>query len=215
MKEKNDVLTPAEVQNKFEFSWGTPQPIPEGEERFDLKNVKPLHPQMLPKALRAYCYSAAYSLNNTAPDFLAVTLISSLSIVLGGNVEVQPKQNDSWSLNPIFFSMIVGYASDMKSPALNAGVRFLQELQKSSLEEDNKLKNIIYAANKRRYEKEYKRLTSELDGATEREDDSLVIELAGRLSDLIEPEPPVSRELVCNDTTMEAACQLLGKRLRT
>ncbi|CAK3828819.1 DUF3987 domain-containing protein [Vibrio crassostreae] len=209
MKEKNDVLTSPEVQNKVEFSWGTPQPIPENEEILDLKDVQPFHPQMLPKALREYCYSAAYSLNNTAPDFLAVSLISSLSIVLGGNVEVQPKQNDNWSLNPIFFSMIVGYASDMKSPALMAAVRFLQQLQKNALEEDNKLKNILYASNKRRYEKEYKQLISELDAATEQEDDLLVMELAGRLSNLIEPEAPLARELVCNDTTMEAACQLL------
>lgn len=107
----------------FQSEWQTPKII-----KVDLPNVMSIDPDsMLPAPLSVWVKDSAHRMG-CPPDYIAATLILSLSTVIGASCVVKPKKYDDWTIVPNLWGMIVGSPSQKKSPAIAAGLKPLEHL---------------------------------------------------------------------------------------
>lgn len=108
-----------------------PEEPPPGDFPRDLPNklppVLPVSDAMMPGPFRGYVEDCAERMN-CPPDFILAGLMCSAGSVLGRKVAIGPQQKTNWHEFPNLWAMIVGRPSAMKSPALKAGMVFLERL---------------------------------------------------------------------------------------
>lgn len=67
------------------------------------------------------------------PDYPAIGLITALSSVIGGRIQIRPKERDNWAVTPNLWGLVIGRPSTLKSPAIAAALAPLVELQKEAM----------------------------------------------------------------------------------
>lgn len=114
------------------------------EKKWAFKRIEPsLKPapefdsRLLPVAFVDYVKDAAHRMQ-VSPDYMAVTLMVSLSIVVGRKIGIHPKQLDSWLVVPNLWGCIVGRPSAKKSPSLGEAMQHLDKLESEAKDEYKK-----------------------------------------------------------------------------
>lgn len=183
--------------------WEPPKPIVED----DLPPALQLRDEMLPKAIRQFVREKAYSIDNMSPDYLAVSLITMMAAVIGSNVEIEPKRHDNWRVVCILWSLLVGKASEKKTPAMSAAMSFVNKVKKEVITPTTKRNATINALKKKRLNVKRQELEQELEDAFDIEDEVLQIAIADKIAQLEEPPVLDQREIFINDCTVEALTQ--------
>lgn len=94
----------------------------------NLKPAPEFDSRLLPAAFVDYVDDAAWRMQ-VSQDYMAVTLMVSLSIVVGRKIAIHPKQLDSWLVVPNLWGCIVGRPSAKKSPSLGEAMQHLDKLE--------------------------------------------------------------------------------------
>lgn len=78
------------------------------------------------------------------PDFPAIAMFVMTAAILGRKISVRPKKNDSWSLIPNLWGMVIGNSGVKKSPALSEALSIIKSLQSEAFNnyKNEKLANI-------------------------------------------------------------------------
>ena len=106
-----------------------PRPLPLGGA---LPPVKPFDTAWLPDDFRPWISDIAERMQ-CPPEFPAVAAMAALSSVAGRRFCIQPKaQDESYSEFPHLWAMLIGNPSLMKSPAMQAAMRPLHQLEKEA-----------------------------------------------------------------------------------
>ncbi|ELB2037766.1 DUF3987 domain-containing protein [Vibrio parahaemolyticus] len=186
--------------NTGNTGWDTPKPL----EVDHLPKPKELRKEMLPKAFRQFIIEKSYSVDDTAPDYLAVALVVMSATIIGSNAEIKPKKRDSWSIGCTLWSFLIGRASDKKTPALSAALSAVEKVKKSiiapkvaALEKSYQLKMKSFLKVKAKLDKQY-------EAAFEEDNDDLMSEIESKMTALKEPESFDKKEIYVNDSTIEA-----------
>lgn len=93
-----------------------------------LKPAPEFDNRLLPAAFVDYVDDAAWRMQ-VSPDYMAVTMMVSLSIVVGRKIGIHPKQLDNWLVVPNLWGCIVGRPSAKKSPSLGEAMQHLDKLE--------------------------------------------------------------------------------------
>lgn len=92
-----------------------------------LPPVKTVTDDMMPETLWRYCQNNAKRLS-TPIEYIAVPLVVALSSVIGVKVGAYPKHYDDWDIVPNLWGAIIGNPSTKKSPAIDSGLKPLNNL---------------------------------------------------------------------------------------
>ena len=140
---------------------------------------------------------------STAPDYPAIALLASTASLIGGKRKVRPYPESNWCEPCILWCGVVGDPSARKSPALDAIINPLRDIEQASAEQ--------HKADLRDYQER-----SEYSRASRKhwQDDvgKAVKEGLGRPAmpeDAIEPDEPQRRRTLTMDTTPEALATIL------
>lgn len=172
--------------------WPTPEPLPDS-----LLPVKAFDMDLLPDSLRPWVEDIVQR-TQCPVDFVVVTVIVALAIVIGRRVGIRPRQRDNWTEYANLWACIVGRPGTMKSPAMSAALTMLRRLDAEAYEK--------YAQEKAEYEKQ-KHLYNLRVEARDKKAASDLKKNPGAdftLEEFEEPVPPVQRRFLVNDTTVEA-----------
>lgn len=161
-----------------------------------------LKPEYMSESLRDYVYDEAARMG-CSPDYVLACLVVALATIAGAKFRMKPKQLDNWLVVPNLWGCIVGSPSTMKSPATNAGLKALEEIEKHEKAKYKKELNTYksdsdFAVMKSKAAK--KKAADLLKNNDDNEEEAK--SLMQPDDDL--PEEPTERVLICNDTTTEA-----------
>ncbi len=93
----------------------------------------PFDMEMLPDAMRAWVADIAYRMQ-CPPDFVAVSAMVAASAVVGRQMTIRPKQHDDWTVVPNLWGAIVSSSGSMKSPAMDAGLTYIRQLEAQAIQ---------------------------------------------------------------------------------
>lgn len=180
-------LTNKDFILKQPYNWPAPQKLPG-----DLKPVAKLDPIDLPKAIGDAVVDIAERLSCPI-DYLAIPALAGAGIAAGNMIGIQPKKfDDSWVVHPAFWGGIVGSPGSMKTPALQAALKPLQYLEEKAAS-DYKYEYSEYMKAKKVFDKESSEFKS------------------GKSTTFpIEPEKPIKKRLIVNDTTYQALGEIIS-----
>ncbi|EOG1047662.1 DUF3987 domain-containing protein [Vibrio fluvialis] len=195
---ENNVLTES-------LTWTEPQPVGEFSNEPMLFDMG-----MLPKTLAEYTFRNAYAINNTAPDFLAVSIVVSLASLIGGSASITPKRKDkTWIVKPTLWGLVIGGPSTYKTPMMTLGVSPLNYAQENVIDVQNFKNEKIEKYHNTKVEREKITLEEQLKSAIEEEDNDRVEELMNLMMNL-KVLNNSARNIVTNDATPEALIQKLS-----
>ncbi|KOO04861.1 hypothetical protein AKJ17_03870 [Vibrio nereis] len=180
--------------------WRLPIPLSE----INLPEVMQLRDEMLPRAIQKFVREKSFSIDNMAPDFLAVSLIVMGAGIIGSNVEIEPKKNDTWRIAATIWSLLVGKASARKTPALSSANSFVDRVKKEVISPQVKKQESVYKIKKKRFDQMQSTLEKDLEQALEQGDDTRISKIADSLAALVEPTSVDRRDIYINDSTIEA-----------
>ncbi|EJF86355.1 DUF3987 domain-containing protein [Candidatus Bartonella washoeensis] len=106
-----------------QIGWGEIQPINSA-----LLPVEPFHATQVPLVLGSYIYDIA-DRQQSSLDFVAVSAVCALASVIGNGVRIAPKQHNDWFIFPNLWGVIIGEPSARKTPAMQAALAPLYNLQ--------------------------------------------------------------------------------------
>ena len=189
----------SEQINKAEYrEWEQPKKLP------DLNPVQAFDYALLPDSLRDWVRDTSELLNCPA-DFVAVTILASLSSLIGARATLQPKRNSDWYIYCNLWAMLVGNPSTGKSPSIKEGTRPLTNLMTKELEryqacqENFKTEASMHEILKRDAEQKAKKAIEEGRHENAR----------SLLESIKEPKRPILRRFFVNDTTVEKLGEIL------
>ena len=182
------------------LQWELPRPLIEDA----LPPALQLRDEMLPHSIRAFVREKAYSIDDMSPDYLAVSLITMIAGVIGSNVEIEPKKNDNWRVVCILWALLVGKASEKKTPAMSASVSFVDKVKKEVIAPVSRRNSALNAIKKKRIDASRRELELKLEDALDQEDEIAQLEIADQLAQLTEPPVLDQKEIYINDCTIEA-----------
>ena len=104
------------------IQWSKPSPIIQ-----TLPPVKTITSDMMPETLWRYTQNNAERLS-TSLEYVAIPLVVALASVLGTKVSILPKFYDDWEVVPNLWGAIIGNPSTKKSPAVDSGMKPLNNL---------------------------------------------------------------------------------------
>lgn len=164
---------------------------------------------MLPNVLGEYVFEQSKSVNDTSPDYLAVSTVVAAASLIGGSAIITPKKNDkSWEVKPTLWGVIIGEPSKYKTPMLSKGISPIINAQKQYIDKKNieglkrqKFKDEVVRLKKQELEKTLKKAV--LEGK-----ESKVNQIGIELSSL-ELDNFLEREVLITDATPEALLQKL------
>lgn len=167
--------------------------------------VPALDPDLLPSAIAGYVADCAQRMRIPA-EMIATPLIVALGSVFGKKVCVQPRAKDStWFEYPNFWGASILPPAMLKSPSLNAAMKFINELERNAqLEHAKAMSDWESEERVRKLELKITERSASLklkDGdrqGAKRELDRLQLD-----------RPPVRRRYIITDATPEARLQIL------
>lgn len=175
--------------------WPAPTPLPP-----KYPETPRLDPAILPESIGAYVADSANRLQ-VPPEMVATPLLIGLGSVIGKKLAVQPKTNDdSWTEYPNLWGATIAPPAMLKSPAMSAGLRFIQELEDAAMRQ--------HSLNMANWDSD-KRLR-ELEADTNRSEAKKAIKVGDTekarayLDKNAEVAPPARKRHIVNDTTPEA-----------
>jgi len=178
-----------------------PRPLPLGGA---LPPVKPFDTAWLPDDFRPWIADIAERMQ-CPPEFPAMAAMAALSSVAGRRFCIQPKEQDeSYTEFPHLWAMLIGNPSLMKSPAMQAAMRPLHQLEKEAyknyaeMEQQRQTAEIIAKVKRSALESAAKKAAKN----GEEFDYSKLSEIAG------ESTTPLRRFIV-NDASVEALGEVL------
>lgn len=183
------------------------------EKKWGFKQIEPcLKPapefdgRLLPDAFVDYVADAAYRMQ-VSPDYMAVTLMVSLSIVVGRKIGIHPKQLDNWLVVPNLWGCIVGRPSAKKSPSLGEAMQHLDKLEGDGKKEyEQALKK--YRSIEELATIKAKQAREDAKRAVAAGDDTKA--LAALTNGACIPEQPIRRRYKTNSCTVEKLGELLA-----
>ena len=182
-------------------AWPDPKPADDA-----ILPVPPFDPaQMLPEPFAGWVLDVA-DRAQCPPDFVAVPLLCALAAVVGRKVAIRPKRHDDWTVVPNLWGVIVGEPGVMKTPAMQEALKFLKRLE-AAAREDFAVRVAAHETQMELYEAQLKAWKDALKRATanhEPTDDLMA-------NQPVEPDEPVARRYIVNDTTVEKIGELLNQ----
>jgi hypothetical protein len=167
-----------------------------------LSPVEPFSYDLLPDVFRAFVQDVAERMQ-CPPDFVAAPLVASLGSVIGRQLTIRPKREDDWTVISNMWAMVVARSGQMKSPAAEEAMAFLQRLSAKAGETyDNqmnahkKVVKEIKAKNKAVEEEKRKRRRKNFNAEF------------SDLAEQDEPDEPVLRTYMTNNVTVEMLIEL-------
>ncbi len=194
------VISPAQIAQEMEVhEWQPPQRITPG-----LHPVLTLPIHQLPSCLREYVEDSASRMNAPA-DFAAMAALIAIGAATRGQIQIRPKQNDTWSEFPNLWGLGIGHPSVMKSPSTSEMFKVLAKIEAKFADD--------YKVNIKDWEIQGKLLSLTLAGVEKRmkageasEDDYLD---AQRKISNHEERKPIQKRLLVNDATTEKLAEIL------
>ena len=173
--------------------WPVIKPLP----AVTLLPVEPFDMALLPGTLRPFAADIAQRMQ-CPPDYVGVTIMAGLGVVIGRRVGVRPKERDDWTEYANQWACIVGRPGVMKSPAMAAALAPVRSLQAAA--------DKVYADALRVYEadKSIYDLRHEADHKRIREVLKKNPTAAITQSNLDQPSEPLLYRYLLNDPTVEA-----------
>lgn len=201
MTQKNNIsLNVPEWEEPLKLTSNLPKVVPE---RFNPE-------KLLPICLREFVQSSAKRMDNTPPDFTAVSVIVSAAALIGTNVKIFPKKFDkSWGITPNLWGGCVGEPSTKKTPSIQSGLKLLNNAQESYIDAKNRQLLHYTKVEQKRHKNHVADLEKQLELALENNDKDAAQSIAEQLGKLKPPSTSCERQVLVNDTT----CQALGARL--
>ncbi len=179
-------------------TWIRPLPLPE------LPDVLPLNPAILPSAIRDFVVDTAERMQ-VPVDFIGTSAMIVAGSLIGLQMSIRPKSQDTWKINPNLWGGLVAEPGSRKSAALEAVLEPVWELERTA--NDAYLKALpFYQAKKEVYEERRKDLRSKAGEALK---SGKSPDQDPQLTSLEEPEPPIRKRYLSNDTTVEALTMVL------
>jgi len=100
-----------------------PQPLPD-----ELLPVEPFDFDLLPETMAPWAEDICNRMQ-CAPDYVAVTIMTLLGVIVGRKVGVRPKALDNWTEVPNQWALLVGRPGTLKSPAMEEVLTPLKRLE--------------------------------------------------------------------------------------
>lgn len=91
----------------------------------------------LPAVIRNYISDASFRIGSPV-DYCAVAALVASAALIGKNVYIKPKRNDSWTERACLWGIVVGNPGTKKSPAIKEIMKFVEELQNKRSDQFNK-----------------------------------------------------------------------------
>ena len=180
-----------------------------------LPAVEELRESLIPGPLSKWVFDVAKRMDNAAPDFVAVAAMVQAGALLGRKVGIRPKRHDDWVVIPNLWGGLVGMPASMKTPALEAALKPIKRLAaKAKIDYEDALKNhdfdkVIYAAQHKALKETLQAKAKELTLDKGSADDLKAFKK--EFEELKEPEAPIQRRYVTNDTTIEKLAEILAE----
>ncbi len=175
-----------------------------------LSDVQALTEDMLPVCLQQWIYDIAKRMN-CPPDYIAVTAIVMLGSLIGTGCGIKPKQKDEWLVVPNLWGGIVGNPSQLKSPAMQEGLKPLGRLEVEAQE--------IYRAQRKVYDQKAAATKAQMDAVKTamtkkaKNGESLAAEME-EMAQINQDEEPKEKRYKTNDVTIEKLTELLKENPR-
>lgn len=150
---------------------------------------EPFPVDLMPPVAATFVRETADSMS-CDPALVALHVIAILGVCIGTTRRIELKP--TWREYPIFWAVTIARSSGLKSPAMDAAIRELREIQKSAFDEYRE-RHAAYEAERLIYEKAlttWKRSKDDSDPPSK-------------------PEPPTPRRFVVQDITIEALAPIL------
>ena len=209
-----DVALIESTQNKLMIEKEDPSgdwPDPE-EIKATLLPVEQLPPQIIPEPLRDWVLDVSYRMQ-VKPDIVAIGVIVVAGATIGTACGIRPKQKDNWLVIPNLWGAVVSDPGTLKTPALQEATGPLNCLEteaKAKYDEE-----FDYHEAEREVCKAKKdALKSEMQKAARGKGCSDLEELKLQMMSLEEPDPPVWKRYVTNDSTIEKMAEILKQNPR-
>jgi hypothetical protein len=190
-----DTSVPPEDQG-----WGTLQPLPPKH-----RSAPALNTELLPPSLAGFVADCAKRMR-IPPEMIASPLLVALGSVLGKKVCVQPRSLDpTWLEYPNLWGASILPPAMLKSPSLNAAMRFINELE-TKAQQAHALAMMAWDSDER---------VRKMDATVEEQHAKNAIKAGNRalakqhLDRIHEVRPPVRSRYVITDATPEARLQIL------
>jgi hypothetical protein len=183
--------------------WPAPAPLPAG-----VPEVMPLDPDIIPERFRPWVVDLAERMQ-IPPDYIAAAQVIAAGSLIGRQVAIQPKCQDSdWLVVPNLFGLVVGRPSLLKTPSMRATLRPLFELEEEARREhEEDMRAHEHGARAGRIVR--KNVEKEMERAL-RKNASTREQIAAQLAEGDDdPAPPVRRRYLTNDCTVEKLGELL------
>ncbi len=204
---ESEVTAIANSISKYEnqslpLEWSAMQPLPD----ISLKAQR-MCEHLIPPSIRKWIKDATERMQVTL-DYITPMAIVAASSVIGRQVAIRPKKNDSFEIVPNLWGMLIAPPSTLKSPAIGEALSPLQRLNRLAAEENtlalNSAEREIY-----RVETEIKSLEKRVGRKGEDREDLVeqILEQKAKLKDL----QPKARRFYSNDSTIEKLAMLLGE----
>jgi hypothetical protein len=181
-------------------AWPVVTPLPGCE----LAPVQAFDMVLLPEALRPWAADIVERMQ-CPPDFVAVTIMGALGIVIGRRVGVRPKAWDDWTEYANVWTCVVGRPSVMKSPAMRAALAPLNRLQ-AEADKDFAFAMEGYAEAKRLYDMREDAIEKNDRAALKKNPHANLARI-----EIEAPVAPVQRRYLVNDATVEALMEICGE----
>ena len=178
-----------------------------------LRPVPTFDETMFPPALLPALRDVAHRMH-CPPDWLAASWMVVLGAVVGNRCGIRPKQLDTgWLEVPNLWGAIVAEPSKLKTPALNAALFPLKELDRAAREEHRQNAR-VHEADAEFFKAQKDVLKKKLNKAVEKGPEGEINRLRTELAELEATPPPVAKRYIVTDSTVEKLVVLLGDNPR-
>ena len=186
-----------EAQQALKYSdWQEVSPLPE------LPFVMEFHKGLVPNILGNYIFETARSIQ-CSPDYVAVTLLTTLSGIIGNKVLIQPKQQDTrYRVSPNLNGLIIGTPSTLKTPSTNSIMGIIAKMDKR-LRENYQAELAVWLEQCQEVD-----LKNEQERKTFKE--KFAKDSQAKLVIHPSPEKPIEKRYLVNDTSIEVLQVILS-----
>jgi hypothetical protein len=178
--------------------WPEPLSLPEG-----LSPVDALDPALLPKAIAPWVCDISERMQ-CPPDYVGSTALTALGSVLGRRIGIAPDRQTDWFEVPNLWQCAVGRPGAMKTPAIGEALKPLHRLEVKAREKFD-AESVDYG--KALYEWKLRKDAAEAQAKAD-----LKKNPEAKVSfDIAEPQAPIERRYITNDTTYEKLGEILAQ----